>query len=416
MNYAAIISIGRELLTGDIPNSNATYLAAFVRRFGYLTRRIIMVDDDETEIIQALDSLRPEEKLVFITGGLGPTSDDVTRPVLARYFKAQLVFREDIYQKIAAVFEKRGIKMPENNRVQAYFPDNAELLPNIVGSAPGMKFSRDERLYYVLPGVPREMEAMLEEIIAPQLQNSSEPLTERLYHFVGMPESLLYERLRNWMEQHPEMSFSFRPRDTQIDLAVLLPALEAAKMLTAFEIHLKEQVGSTLYGSGEDTLESVIANLLVKHSLTIATAESCTGGLIAHRITNVPGSSLYFKMGVVAYSNAAKVKLLGVREATIKKYGAVSNATAEEMAMGIRQLAETDIGLSSTGIAGPSGGSAAKPVGLLYVGLAWDDKVQSYKFQYRRDRLVNKAFFAQAALNQLRLALLNSILHKKIKV
>lgn len=402
MKSAVVITIGNELLSGDVVNTNAAFIATFLRRFGYRVERMLTVADDEEAITAALDALHPSEKLVFITGGLGPTNDDITRPVLARYFGTQLVFRPEIFQHIIELFARRGLQLPECNRQQAYFPQQAELIPNPDGCAPGMKFEKEGRVYLVLPGVPRELENMLKTSVERLLAEEAHPLAERLFHFFGIPESQLYERLQPWIQRHPQISFSFRPQPAQIDLSVLLQDSATPELLDETERFILHVCPDEYFGQDSDTMESVVGALLKRRQLTIAVAESCTGGLIAHRLTNVPGSSDYFKMGIVAYHNKAKEKILGVQEKTPRIFGAVSPETAREMAEGVRRLAATDLGLSTTGIAGPTGATPQKPVGLVYVGLATEAAVQVWDFQFRRDRQLNKQLFAQAALNQLR--------------
>jgi len=399
---AAIITIGNELLSGAVVNTNASLIANFIRPFGYYVSRIITVPDQEQAIIEALDSPKPDEELIFVTGGLGPTNDDITRRVVARYFEAQLIFREDIYDHMVALFAQRGLQLSENNRIQAYFPDNAQLLVNSIGTAPGMQFEKAGRTYFVLPGVPVELETLLREEVAPRLAGKSQPLPERVYHFFGISESQLYARLQPWIAQHPEVSFSFLPRGIQIDLALLLLDEQQQSALSVADQVIKQTCGAELFAEGAETMESVVGQQLLSQRLTLAVAESCTGGLIAHRLTNVAGSSNYFRGGVCAYHNSVKTDLLKVSPEILQKYGAVSAETAAAMAKGVRQALQAEVGLSTTGIAGPTGGTSEKPVGLVYIGLALDEAVIVQRFNFHRDRLMNKQLFAQAALDQLR--------------
>jgi nicotinamide-nucleotide amidase len=399
---AAIITIGNELLSGAVINTNASLIANFIRPFGYYVSRIITVPDQEPAIIEALDSLKPDEELIFVTGGLGPTNDDITRRVVARYFEAQLIFREDIYDHMVGLFAQRGLQLSENNRVQAYFPDNAQLLVNSIGTAPGMQFEKAGRTYFVLPGVPAELETLLQEEVAPRLAGKSRPLPERVYHFFGISESQLYARLQPWIAQHPEVRFTFLPRGIQIDLVLLLLDEQQQSALMVADQVIKQTCGAELFAEGTETMESVVGQQLLSQRLTLAVAESCTGGLIAHRLTNVAGSSNYFRGGVCAYHNSVKTDLLKVSPEILQKYGAVSAETAAAMAKGVRQALQAEVGLSTTGIAGPSGGTSEKPVGLVYIGLALDEAVIVHRFNFHRDRLMNKQLFAQTALDQLR--------------
>ncbi|HPC35956.1 MAG TPA: competence/damage-inducible protein A [Candidatus Marinimicrobia bacterium] len=407
MTNAAIISIGNELISGLVNNTNSTYIARTLNNFGIAVKLIITVGDDQEQIWTVLDNLDPEINLVMITGGLGPTNDDITVSALTSYFDIPLIFNKEIAASLVKRFEKRGLKMPEVNLKQAYLPQGAIILENPVGSAPGLKIEHRDRIYYVLPGVPLEMQAMLTKVIAPQLAALGHKAIGKKYlHITGMPESQIYSLLKEWIEQHPGVKVAFLPQMAQIDLELTIREPQESAKIDEYVKSIQEIIGDNVFGFDDDTLESVIAHLLLRKHLTVAVAESCTGGLVASRLTDVSGSSNYFKTGVVAYSNATKINLLGVEPEIIEKYGAVSSEVANQMANRVRQISGCDLGLSSTGIAGPSGGNDAKPVGLVWIGVSDQNTTRTYQYQFIGDRLTNKFCFSQVALNQLRLYLL----------
>ncbi|HNZ37147.1 MAG TPA: competence/damage-inducible protein A, partial [Candidatus Marinimicrobia bacterium] len=365
MTNAAIISIGNELISGLVNNTNSAYIARTLNNFGIVVSLIVTVGDEQKHIWTVLDNLPPEINLVMITGGLGPTNDDITVSALARYFNLPLVFNKETASNLVKHFAKRGLKMPEINLKQAYLPKEAVILDNPVGSAPGLKIEHQNRVYYVLPGVPREVEAIMTKIIAPQLAAlGHKAIVKKYLHITGIPESQIYTLLKEWIEQHPHVKVAFLPQTAHIDLELTISEPQKSARIDEYVKVITEILGDYVFGFDDDTLESVIAHLLLQKHLTVAVAESCTGGLIASRLTDVPGSSNYFKTGIVAYSNATKINLLGVKPEIIEKYGAVSSEVANQMATRVRQISGCDIGLSSTVIAGPSGGSDAKPVGL----------------------------------------------------
>ena len=407
MTNAAIISIGNELISGLVNNTNSAYIARTLNNFGIVVSLIVTVGDEQKHIWTVLDNLPPEINLVMITGGLGPTNDDITVSALARYFNLPLVFNKETASNLVKHFAKRGLKMPEINLKQAYLPKEAVILDNPVGSAPSLKIEHQNRVYYVLPGVPREVEAIMTKIIAPQLAAlGHKAIVKKYLHITGIPESQIYTLLKEWIEQHPHIKVAFLPQTAHIDLELTISEPQKSARIDEYVKVITEILGDYVFGFDDDTLESVIAHLLLQKHLTVAVAESCTGGLIASRLTDVAGSSNYFKTGIVAYSNATKINLLGVKPEIIEKYGAVSSEVANQMATRVRQISGCDIGLSSTGIAGPSGGSDAKPVGLVWIGVSDKNATRTFQYQFSGDRSTNKLRFSQAALNQLRLYLL----------
>ncbi|PIS27998.1 MAG: competence/damage-inducible protein A [Candidatus Marinimicrobia bacterium CG08_land_8_20_14_0_20_45_22] len=407
MKNAGVISIGNELLSGRVVNTNSTYISQFLKQYGISVNFIITIGDDKSAIIQAIDACRLHADLIFITGGLGPTHDDITKTTIAEYFNSKLVFHEDILNDIRDLFRRRGKVMSESNVSQAMIPDKAQIIPNPVGTAQGMKFQQKDKTFYVMPGVPIEMERILIDSVSIDMEQLSEARINTLtIHTTGVPESELYGKIENWISIQKQIGISILPHFTHIDLVLYSGDTDSLTLLDIAKRQLAEKLGEIVYGYDDETLEMDVANLLIDKKMTIAVAESCTGGLITDRLTNVSGSSAYFILGVVTYSNESKVLLINVNPETLKRYGAVSSETAKEMALGVRKLSGCDIGLSSTGIAGPPGGSDEKPVGLVHVGLSMSGFLESFEFRFLQDRIMNKQLFSQMALNQLRLTLL----------
>ncbi len=410
---AAIVAIGNELLSGTSTETNSQYILKKLRRIGITVDTIIIIGDDIPSIKETLAKIKSGTDVVLVTGGLGPTHDDITKEAVSQYFKSPLKFNEEAFLRIQILFEKRGISRENLNEQQAYLPINAEIIPNLEGTAQGMKFEKGETLFYFMPGVPLEMKKMMDEFIGPELGRISKySVHYEIIHTTGLSESAVYEKIKEWIEQHPEFSTSILPSFPNVDISITHANAQKNRDRFDAAIHeLSELLGDAVYGFGTDALETVIARELTTRQMTIATAESCTGGLIANRLTNVSGSSEYFIEGVVTYSNQSKIVLLGVEKTTIEKFGAVSPETATEMAQNIRLRAATDIGLSITGIAGPAGGTPQKPVGTVYIGIATVKRSEIFHYCYNRDRLGNKTYFANMALNQLRLILKKEGIH-----
>jgi len=406
---AAIIAIGNELLGGLSLETNSQFLINRLKLAGVSTSSVSIVGDDSDSIIRALNNIDKEIEVILITGGLGPTHDDITMKVAADYFRSEIIHSEEAYRRIRKLFSDRGIaSLSSINRDQALVPEQAELIPNLNGTAQGLKFIKDNKKYYFMPGVTMEMKKMFDVFIFPELrEQSKQSITTTVVHTTGIPESALYRKIKHWITKNKELSVSMLPRFPGVDISItLIDYLMNGKSTVKLAVsELSELLGDVIYGNDDNTLESVVAGKLIAHQLTIATAESCTGGLIANRLTDISGSSGYFKQGIICYSNQSKIEQLGISEKTLTAHGAVSRETALEMARSIRQVAKTDIGLSTTGIAGPTGGSSVKPLGTVYIGLSMTGRDEVYHFQYNRNRLSNKIFFSQMALNQLRLAL-----------
>lgn len=408
-----LISIGDELLIGQTVNTNAAFIGNKLADINIDIVRISVVKDNENDIIEELDLAKGKSDVIIITGGLGPTHDDVTKRTLVKYFDTELIENPDVLENIKTLFEKRGRKVTPLNEQQALLPKIAKVISNDYGTAPGMWIEHEKKIYVVMPGVPYEMKPMMENFVIPELTEiaSTEGLLIRrlILQTTGLPESTLYERLGDLKEllDDAELAFLPSPYGVKLRITVQTSDEESAKnKLTEIEQKIRSKVGRYVFARGEEKLEETVGRLLKERDLTIAIAESCTGGNICNIITNVAGSSKYFERGVVSYSNAAKVELLNVNEDIVTKHGAVSQEVAMQMAEGIKSTSGTDIGLSVTGILGPSGATTDKPVGLIYIGYCDDKVCTASKFYFGNDRLINKQRATQAALDIIRRNLL----------
>ena len=404
---AEIISIGDELLIGQIVNTNASWMSQALGTVGVSVRHVATVGDDPDDIRSALSQALRRADVVLLTGGLGPTHDDITKKVVAEFFDAsRMIMDEKVLDHVRALFAKRNLPMLSINEEQALVPEGARVLWNEMGTAPGLLFERDDRLCVVLPGVPAEMRHLMSErvlpLLRPRVQGSV--IKHRVIRTSGIAESSLFSLLAPIKEIEKFARIAFLPHYAGLDVRLSVQARnadDAGARISAAEKIVLEKAGEFVFGFDDDTLDSVIGRLLRDQHATLAVAESCTGGMVSNRITNVPGSSTYFDRGLITYSNTAKVQLLGVSEAVLREHGAVSAQTARAMAEGVRRVSKTTHGLATTGIAGPDGATAKKPVGLVWVALATPKETMAKKYIYTQDRLVNKERFSQVALHLL---------------
>lgn len=406
-----IISIGDEVLTGFIVNGNARTIGERLTRTGHRVRWITTVGDDEADLIDCFRLAADRADAVVLTGGLGPTQDDRTRFAVARLLDCPFSLHKETMAKIESRFRERGLSLPDSNRVQAEIPEKAEPIHNPVGTAPGIHFVYQNKPFYVLPGVPKEMEAMLLRFVLPKLKSSGDSniFADLSLKTANISESALQDRVSKFSEIFPDIKLAFLPGLGGIVLRLVIfgnSETVCYERLHKGESYLREKAGDVIFGAGDDEIEDAVGRILIRKEQTISVAESCTGGLIGHKLTQVAGSSAYFERGVITYSNAAKQELLGVPEEIIITHGAVSRETAEAMASGVRRLSGTDVGLSVTGIAGPGGGSPDKPVGTVWIGYADAHRIVSETHRFFRDRKFNKERFAVAALDLARRALL----------
>ena len=402
----ALITIGNELLAGFTVNTNAAWIGNHVIQTGGNIVWHQTIGDSKEEIHDSLNQIPKDINAVIITGGLGPTHDDVTAHALYKYANDIPVFDEKYWQYLQDKLAKRNLKLPEINRNQSMKPVKGTIIPNPIGSARGLHFQVDGKDLFVLPGVPREMKAMMESTVLPWIADQSAGgLTVRTIRTTGIMESGLAEKIGDIVDAlADEIKIAFLPQFTGVDIRVSSTDKDAVDQ-KVYEINV--QAGKYIYGYDNDQLEEKVGQLLNANNLSISTAESCTGGLVGHRLTNVSGSSDYYLGGIVSYSNSVKENNLGVAIETLNKHGAVSYETAIEMAENVRSKLDSDLGLAITGIAGPRGGTDEKPVGLTYIALADGKDTMVKEFRFLTERILNKNASCQAALNMVRLYLLN---------
>jgi nicotinamide-nucleotide amidase len=403
----AVLTIGDELLNGEISDTNTRRIALALATRGLFIREVMSVGDDEDYISEALQELSARRQLVIVTGGLGPTHDDMTTRAAAKAFRLPLILNDEALQQIHAHFRRTGREMYAGNEKQALFPRKATLIPNLVGSAPGFRLQLDHCTLYFLPGVPAEMEPMLEASVLPLLQAALPPSTfvERIFTLIGVAEPQVENSL----------AAAGKPAGVMVGFGVTFPlvylklracGVDAEELLDRSEPMVLRAVGDYLVARSKETLASVVARLLLRSGETLALAESCTGGMIAAQLTDIPGASAFLERGAVTYADKAKIGWLKVPAWMIEQEGAVSATTAKLMARGIRRAAATDFGLAVTGIAGPDGGTAEKPVGTVYMALATADgeRVVCHHFGGSRDEI--RRLSASHALDLLRRHLL----------
>ncbi len=412
-----IISIGDELLNGQVVNTNAAWLGEHLTVAGFQVRRVTTLPDVVEEIVIALEEATERSDVVVATGGLGSTPDDVSLAAAMRFFNTRLREDPNVSADIRAFFTKLGKQPNPDHLVQARIPENCTALRNTNGLAPGFFFCNEEKAIAFLPGVPHEMKPMFTDQLLPRLLPLLKTRVQaRTLVTTGLPESRIDEHLRDVQDQFPAIRFAFLPATTGVRIRLTSPALprnEGNSLLDRCETAIRQRIGPFIIGSGAVTLEEVVGKLLAEGGLTLAVAESCTGGLIGDRITDVSGSSRYFQADVVAYSNRSKVELLQVPRETIETHGAVSGETALALAEGARAVTGADLGLSTTGIAGPTGGTPEKPVGLVWIGFATGNRVRAFHYRFGTDRRRVKERAAQAALDVVRRHLSNLPCHPR---
>jgi nicotinamide-nucleotide amidase len=414
LEKAWIISSGTELILGQSVDTNAAWLAAKLAAIGIRATRHLTVDDDRGDVRDAVELAARHSDLVILTGGLGPTDDDLTRYALADAAKCELALDPRSLEQIRALFERRQWPFSERNKIQAMIPAAGRAIENTCGTAPGIYVEIGGTPCYALPGVPFEMKIMFERDILPHIGAASAGriwLARRLNCY-GLGESAIGEKIRDLMapDQNPRLGTTANLGDIGIRMNVLAASpAEAEARLDRTEAEVRRRLGTVIYGRESDTLASVLGVMLAARGETLATAESCTGGMIAEMITDISGSSGYFVGGAVTYSNELKERILGVSAANLQRYGAVCETVACEMASGARERFRSTYALATTGIAGPSGGTSDKPVGLVYIALASPAGVEARELRLGEDspREVIRNRAARIALNLLRLRLVN---------
>lgn len=413
---ACIITIGDELLIGQVIDTNSAYIAQELNSIGIWVKRRVAVGDNWDDIWNALDQESSSVDIILITGGLGPTADDITKPLLCKYFDGKLVLDQSVLQQNRHLFEN-VFKRPftERNQKQAEVPDTSIVLPNIRGTAPGMLFEKNGTIFISMPGVPHEMKGIMSHSVIPLLQQKfrGTVIAHKTLLTAGIGESFLADHIMQWENQLPaNIKLAYLPSFGMVRLRLTTTVSDQVEGLMDLNDQfqkLKQLVQEWMVTDEDKSIPQVVATLLKQHHRTLSTAESCTGGYIAHLITKEAGASQYFEGGVVSYSNELKQHLLQVKESTIQQYGAVSEETVREMAAGSLKVMQTDYALAISGIMGPDGGTEAKPVGLVWVAVANSEKIitQQYNFRYDRNRNIEMA--ANNALNLLRKLILETI-------
>lgn len=410
---SVLITIGDEILHGQTIDTNSAWIAGELNLIGVEVAEIMAVSDSSTHITEALNHARSKGDIILMTGGLGPTRDDKTKPTLAKYFSSAMVFHGDIYEDIKELFHRRGLALLEGNRLQAELPEKCTPIRNPNGTAPGMWFEDRGQVFVSMPGVPMEMKAMMTDFVLPRLKETfTLPLLDhRFVHTAGVGESKISDRLSGFEDVLPaNVTLAYLPGHGFVKLRLTARGTDLAEIITTLddlEQQLYSILGTWVFGSGRNlTLEEAIGELLVKHSLSIGTAESCTGGHIGHKLTTIPGSSRYFHGGIIAYSNEVKQGLLGVHLKTLKTHGAVSEEVVREMVQGCLKATGADIAVAVSGIAGPDGGTPEKPVGTVWVAWGMEGDVRTKMLQLTKKRLLNIELTAVYALNLVRLYLL----------
>jgi nicotinamide-nucleotide amidase len=410
---AAIITIGDELLIGQTLDTNSAWIGAEMSKSGFDVYRITSVHDRREDIIYALNEAAGKTDVVLITGGLGPTSDDITKQTLCEFFNTHLIMNYEVLSMIEEMMSRRNFPMNENNRRQAEVPESCRVLKNTSGTAPGMWFEKEGTIYISMPGVPHEMKHLMNEVVLPELNKrfTSQIIIHRNIMTYGTFEAKLAETLTTFEAGLPEnIKLAYLPASGVIKLRLTGTGSDNNSLTYLISEQVKklyEIIPELIYGENEESLEMVIGKHLKLNNKTVSTAESCTGGEIAHLLTSVPGSSAYYKGSVVAYANSIKTQLLGVQEFIIDRYGAVSEQAIKEMAAGARSLFKTDYAVATSGIAGPDGGTDLKPVGTIWIAVASEKGIVSEKRVFGNDRITNIKRFSLAALNLLRKQIIN---------
>jgi nicotinamide-nucleotide amidase len=408
---AEILTIGDEILYGQILDTNAQWMSYELDQLGIRVVRKTTVGDNEKDILSAFEEAENRADLVLITGGLGPTNDDLTMPTLAKYFGSDIILDESILAHVKDFFEKRGRDFTELNRRQALVPKMAEVLHNALGTAPGTWYERDGKVFVSMPGVPHEMKNLMNEFVIPKVRNffNSPVIYHRLIKTVGIGESFLADKIKDWEDSLPShVALAYLPSIGHVKLRLTAVGDDREILKQDVQLlidQLMPLAEKYIYGYDKTTLEEAVGQMLIAEKKTIAFAESCSGGFIQHKMTTTPGSSAYFQGGLVPYHNQFKIDLLGVKAETLEKHGAVSEECVIEMAERVREKFNADIGAASSGIAGPDGGSDEKPVGTVWIAYADGKKTIAKKLQLTQNRILNIELTEISVLNLVRKSL-----------
>ena len=405
---ALIITIGDELLIGQTIDTNSAWMGSELSKLGFDIHRKISIHDNRNDILEALEEAGGKAELVLVTGGLGPTSDDITKQTICEFFNNKLVLNTEVLKMIEERLNRRGIPMNENNRKQALVPDSCKVLFNAMGTAPGMLFEKDKTIFVFMPGVPYEMKYIMTEHLIPLLKNrfSSQAIIHRNIMTYGVSEARLAELLTGFEASLPgDIRLAYLPSAGINKLRLSATGTDRSLLYEKVEEQVKKLyliIPELIFSEDEKTFEVVIGELLKERNQTLCTAESCTGGKIAQMITSVPGSSAYYKGSVIAYDNAVKKELLKIRHEMLEKNGAVSENVVKSMAKGVRKLLKTDYSVATSGIAGPDGGTDLKPVGTVWIAVSSEKGTVTERHIFGNDRNINIKRFSIAALSLLR--------------
>jgi nicotinamide-nucleotide amidase len=404
-----IINIGDELLIGQVVNTNASWMGQILSENGFNVKRISSIADTKEAITDSLNKAKEDINIVLLSGGLGPTKDDITKKVLAEYFDSDFYFNEEAYQNIRDLFESRGFRISQVNKDQANLPVKSTPIPNKNGTAYGMWFEEENRVVVSMPGVPFEMKTMMEFEIIPRLKEKFKPeiYLQKTIMTSGVGESMVAEMIEEEEDNLPEfMKLAYLPRPGLVRLRLSARGQDEQVLQDQLESEVQKIVNKLgdkiVFGYDDQSLEEALAHILVQQKKTVSTAESCTGGTIAQMLTSIAGSSAYFHGGVVSYSNEAKNEMLGVDAENIEKYGAVSEQVVRQMAEGARKKFNTHYAMATSGIAGPDGGTPEKPVGYTWIAVAGPKETIALSFQFGEHRGRNITRSALTALNMLR--------------
>jgi nicotinamide-nucleotide amidase len=404
---ATIITIGDELLIGQTVDTNSAWIGSEMSNAGFDVQRIISIHDRRDDILATLEEVSSKNDVVLMTGGLGPTSDDITKQTLCEYFNTRLIIDEHVLEMVTEMLARRNFKLNERNRRQAEVPQNCRVLENRTGTAPGMWFEKNSTIYVSMPGVPHEMKYLMTEHVLPELTKrfTSQVIIHKNIMTYGIPEAMLAEKLETFEKELPALlKLAYLPASGVIKLRLTATGKSRQEVQQTADEQVRKLysiIPDFIYGENEDPIEKVIGKLLKEKKATLSTAESCTGGTVASMITSIPGSSAWYVGSVIAYSNDIKSRVLGVPEGVILKHGAVSREVVSILASGARKIFKTDYSVATSGIAGPDGGSEEKPVGTVWIAVASPEGVIAEKYVFGNERLVNIRRFSLAALNML---------------
>ncbi len=395
------ISIGDELLIGQVINTNAAWLGEHLSAAGFRLDSTLTIGDSEKAILDAFNACMTAD-LVLVTGGLGPTADDITKPTVCKFFNTELEFCQEAYDNLVSLFKRRGFQMSERNRGQAMLPKACEYVPNTYGTAPCMWLEKEGVAFVFMPGVPFEMKGIFNDELLPRIKKRfhAVPYEQRVIMTTGIGESFLADKIKDWEDALPDfLSLAYLPQHGMVRLRLSGRHEDAVILHETLDrevARLVDLISQYIFAMQDQPIERTVFDLLINKGMTFASAESCTGGNIAHVITLIPGSSEVFKGSTVTYATPTKTKVLGVPAEVIEKHGVVSQEVVERMATGVRDLMEADFGVATTGVAGPSGGTEENPVGTVWIGLATPIGVVSQRFNFGKDRenIINRATIA----------------------